>query len=80
MRVLFVYPSIDCPAGVSHGIASLSAVLKRGGHETALIHVCEHLWPIPENREIIEGVFQFSKRTARAWGKAATRWSAVSSP
>jgi hypothetical protein len=60
MRVLFVYPSIDCPAGVSHGIASLSAVLKCGGHETKLIHVCEHLWPIPENREIIEEIRRYA--------------------
>jgi len=56
MKVLFVYPSIDCPAGVSHGIASLSAVLKQAGHETSLIHVCEHLWPIPSNAEIIERI------------------------
>lgn len=53
MKVLFVYPSIDCPPGVSHGIASLSAVLKAAGHDTRLVHVCEHLWPIPSNAEII---------------------------
>jgi len=58
MKVLFVYPSIDCPPGVSHGIASLSAVLKKGGHETSLIHVCEHLWPIPSNAELVERIRQ----------------------
>ena len=59
MKVLFVYPSIDCPAGVSHGIASLSAVLKKDGHETSLIHVCEHLWPIPSNAEIVERIKRY---------------------
>lgn len=58
MRVLFVYPSIDCPAGVNHGLASLSAVLKQAGHETSLIHVNEHLWPIPANEEIIAEIRQ----------------------
>jgi radical SAM superfamily enzyme YgiQ (UPF0313 family) len=60
MRVLFIYPSIDCPAGVSHGIASLSAVLKRAGHETKLVHVCEHLWPIPANTEIVEEIRRYA--------------------
>ncbi len=59
MKVLFVYPSIDCPPGVSHGIASLSAVLKRAGHETSLVHVCEHLWPIPSNAEIVEQIREY---------------------
>ncbi len=59
MKVLFIYPSIDCPAGVSHGIASLSAVLKRAGHETSLIHVCEHLWPLPSNREVVEQILAY---------------------
>lgn len=56
MRVLFIYPSIDCPAGTSHGLAALSAVLKRAGHETALIHVNGELGPIPSNREIVERI------------------------
>jgi len=54
MKVLLIYPSIDCPAGVSHGLASISAVLKSRGHETRLIHINENLWPIPSNEEILE--------------------------
>src|SRR2546422_1800932 len=54
MKVLFIYPSIDCPAGVSHGIAALSAVLKSRGHETRLVQINENLWPIPSNQEILE--------------------------
>jgi len=59
MKVLFIYPSIDCPAGVSHGIASLSSVLKKAGHQTALIHVNESLWPIPTNQEIVEEIRRY---------------------
>ncbi|MBI4582566.1 MAG: B12-binding domain-containing radical SAM protein [Planctomycetes bacterium] len=57
MKVLFIYPSIDCPAGVQHGLASISAVLKSAGHDVRLIHLNEHLWPIPSNPEIL-GVIQ----------------------
>jgi len=53
MKVLFIYPSIDCPAGVSHGLASISALLKTRGHQTRLVHVNENLWPIPSNEEIL---------------------------
>ncbi len=67
MRVLFVYPSIDCPAGINHGLAAISGVLKAAGHETKLLHVCEKLWPIPtydELKELVEdydpGVIGFS--------------------
>lgn len=56
MRVLLIYPSIDCPAGTNHGITSISAVLRTGGHETRLIHVCEKLWPIPSEDEIVARV------------------------
>jgi len=59
MRVLFIYPSLDCPAGVNHGLASLSAVLKRAGHETSLIHVNENLWPVPTNAEIIDRIRRY---------------------
>src|SRR5262245_20411691 len=33
MRVLFIYPSLDCPPGINHGITALSGVLKEHGHE-----------------------------------------------
>ncbi len=59
MRVLFVYPSIDCPPGVNHGLAAMSGVLKDRGHETGLIHVCEKLAPIPTADEIIEQIREF---------------------
>ncbi len=59
MRVLFIYPNIDCPAGINHGLAMMSGVLKAAGHETKLIHVNEGLWDVPSHHEIIEEVREF---------------------
>src|SRR5262249_2551237 len=56
MRVLFIYPSIDCPPGTNHGLACMSGVLKENGHEVELIHVCDQLWPIQTNDEILARV------------------------
>ncbi|MFO0984234.1 MAG: cobalamin-dependent protein, partial [Planctomycetota bacterium] len=56
MRVLFIYPSIDCPPGTNHGLACMSGVLKQAGHEVKLIHVCDQLWPIQTTDEILQVV------------------------
>ena len=70
MKVLFVYPSIDCPAGINHGLAAISGVLKSRGHETKLIHVCDQLWPIPDYAEI--------KAIVEAFGPGIVGFSAMS--
>ena len=59
MRVLFIYPNIDCPPGINHGLAAMSGVLKQHGHEVSLIHVCDNLWEIPTTAEILERVDAF---------------------
>ncbi len=56
MRVYLIYPSIDCPPGINHGLASISGVLKTAGHDVRLLHVCEKIWPIPEVESILAGV------------------------
>jgi anaerobic magnesium-protoporphyrin IX monomethyl ester cyclase len=56
MRVLFIYPSLDCPPGINHGITALSGVLKEHGHETRLLHVCEALWTPPTNDDVLATV------------------------
>ena len=56
MKVLFVWPSLDCPAGINHGLASLSAALKARGHSTALIHVSEALWPVPDAARLLDEI------------------------
>jgi radical SAM superfamily enzyme YgiQ (UPF0313 family) len=54
MRVLFVYPNLYTQMGLGHGLASLSAVLRRAGHETALINLNENLPPVPTPAEVFE--------------------------
>jgi radical SAM superfamily enzyme YgiQ (UPF0313 family) len=52
MRVLFLYPNLYTQMGLSHGLASLSAVLKRAGHETGLINLNQNLPPVPTPEEV----------------------------
>ncbi len=59
MRILLIYPSIDCPPGINHGLAAISGVLEDAGHETRLLHVCDALWPIPEYEEIRDLVAEY---------------------
>jgi radical SAM superfamily enzyme YgiQ (UPF0313 family) len=54
MRVLFVYPNLYTQMGFNHGLASLSAVLKRAGHETRLVNLNENLPPVPSDAELYE--------------------------
>ncbi|MCR4315800.1 MAG: B12-binding domain-containing radical SAM protein [Planctomycetes bacterium] len=60
MRVLFVYPSIDCPPGINHGLAAMSGVLKSEGHETRLVHVCDELWQIPSYDDILARIEEYN--------------------
>jgi radical SAM superfamily enzyme YgiQ (UPF0313 family) len=53
VRVLFIYPSIDCPVGFNHGLAAMSGILKANGHETRLIHANEGLGPIPDLPDVL---------------------------
>ena len=43
MRVLLVYPNLNCQIGFNYGLAHISAVLKKHGHETRLLNVNEKL-------------------------------------
>ena len=56
MRVLFIYPNIDCPAGANHGLVSLSGVLKANGHETRMIYACDAVEPVPTHEQMAEVV------------------------
>ncbi|MGE0709382.1 MAG: radical SAM protein [Planctomycetota bacterium] len=56
MRVLLIYPNIDCPVGTNHGLTMISGVLKQAGHETALIHVNEKLFDVPGPDELVARV------------------------
>ena len=52
MRVLFIYPNLYTQMGFNHGLASLSACLKRDGHETRLVNLNENLPPVPSDAEV----------------------------
>ncbi|MBN1419729.1 MAG: B12-binding domain-containing radical SAM protein [Planctomycetes bacterium] len=54
MRVLLIYPSLGCPPGINHGLASLSGVLRSRGHETRLIEVNDAIGSVPDPEEIAE--------------------------
>jgi anaerobic magnesium-protoporphyrin IX monomethyl ester cyclase len=54
MRVLFLYPNIDCPPGVNHGLIALSGVLKANGHETRLVYACDAIEPVPTPEQIAD--------------------------
>ncbi len=43
MKILFIYTDVSSSVGVSAGIGILSAVLKREGHDTEMIHVSEEI-------------------------------------
>ncbi len=59
MRVLFVYPNLYTQMGFNHGLASLSAVLKRAGHETRLVNLNENLPPTPSNEDVLAQIREF---------------------
>lgn len=59
MRFLMIYPAIDCPAGINHGVISISAVLKEGGHQVEMIYPNEQVGPIPTKEEIAEIVREY---------------------
>lgn len=43
MKIQFIWPNFDCPLGLSVGVAYLSGALRRAGHDTRIIHICEWL-------------------------------------
>ncbi len=59
MRVLFVYPNVKGQVGFHYGLGSLSAVLKKAGHETALINLNEKVAPVPDPEAFVERVRAF---------------------
>ena len=43
MRVLFIYPNLNCQIGFNYGLGQMSAILKQAGHETGLLNVNDKL-------------------------------------
>ena len=88
MRVLLIYPNLDCPIGVNHGLSMISGVLKAAGHETRLIHVNDKLFDVPTPEQLVErvraydpGVIGFSVMTQQyAWAVEAAAALRVACP
>ena len=59
MRVFFIYPNIDCPPGVNHGLVALSGVLRAHGHDTRLLYACDAIEPVPTPEEIAARVREY---------------------
>ena len=74
MKVLFIWPSLDCPPGINHGLAALSAVLKEHGHETSLIHISDALWPVPTNSALLADIQRRAPDMLGQGGVADRRW------
>ncbi len=53
MRVLFIYPNLYTQMGFNHGLASLSACLRRAGHPTRLLNLNENLPPVPTRADVL---------------------------
>jgi len=88
MRVLFVYPNLYTQMGFNHGLASLSACLKRAGHETRLVNLNENLPPVPTREELLglvgewrPGLIAFSCLTQQyRAGLELARWLRAAAP
>ena len=64
-----MYPNLYTQMGFNHGLASLSAVLKRAGHDTRLVNLNENLPPVPGDDEVYELV--------RSWGPGLIGFSCL---
>ena len=54
MKILFIFPNADSQLGFHYGIAHLSSVLKKAGHQVALWQLCEDIAPLPSRAEFID--------------------------
>ena len=54
MKILFIYPNAGSQLGFNYGIAHLSAVLKKTGHQVALWQLCEDIAPLPSELDFVD--------------------------
>ena len=77
MRVLFIYPNLYTQMGFNHGLASLSACLKRAGHAPRLLNLNENLPPVPSRADMLalvrDWLAWFSRPEGTRKGKGRTR-------
>ncbi len=59
MRILFIYPNLYAQIGFNYGVAFLSAVLKKAGHETKLLNINDKLGFYLDHDRIKKEVLNF---------------------
>ncbi len=61
MKILFIYPNVNSQLGFNYGVAQMSAILKKAGHQVTLWQFCEDLAPLPTQgqfkKDIVTGEF-----------------------
>jgi len=60
MKVLFIYPNAGSQLGFNYGVAHISAVLKKAGHEVKFWQMCDDLGPLPTKEEFIASLIDLS--------------------
>jgi anaerobic magnesium-protoporphyrin IX monomethyl ester cyclase len=56
MRIFFIYPSAESQLGFNYGVAHMTALLKRAGHDVAFWQLCEEIEPLPTEPQFIERI------------------------
>ncbi len=56
MKILFIFPNTHTQTGFHYGIAHISSVLKKDGHEVELWQLCEDLAPLPDENEYVSRI------------------------
>ncbi len=56
MRIFFIYPSAESQLGFNYGVAHMSALLKRAGHQVAFWQLCEEIEPLPTAQQFVERI------------------------
>jgi len=56
MKVLFIYPSADSQLGFNYGVAHMTAILKRAGHDVTFWQLCEEIAPLPTETQFVERI------------------------
>ena len=74
MKVLFIYPNTGSQLGFSYGLASISAVLKKAGHEAEIMHLCEKLEPLPTREEFLTRVENYAPDII-GFSVVSTQWN-----
>lgn len=53
MKVLFIYPNAGSQLGFNYGVAHISAILKKAGHDVEFWQMCDDLGSLPTKNEFI---------------------------